>query len=1046
MPIIRTFARNSARAKGLGTNSSVFRVVPSVTSANEGTTITFTITTQNFGTLQTQPNVLGSYTSPGTYSYTVPAGVTSIQAIAIGGGGGGSAAPLDAGNAGQGGGGGGGAYKNNIQVSQGDTLSIVVGSGGAGAPVSGGTGTSGGASSVTLNGSTVLVRANGGIAGGLATYIPAGQVAYTTPGTYSWTAPAGITSVSVVAVGAGGGGVGLSDAATNAQGGGGGALAYANNISVTPGQTYQVIVGAGGPGGLNDSSGTAGGLSSFSTQVSAGGGGAGFRGGSSNNKGIVIAGTGFPGGRGEGSPGWGTGGGGGGAGGYSGAGGDGRSGSGGGGYGSSGDAGTGGSGGGGSPTYYGGICGGSGGGVGILGEGTSGAGSQTDGYTSGQGNGGSGGGNGTVSRGGSYGGGGGGCMQYGQGPASGGGGAVRIIWAGTSGVTRSFPSTNTQDIIDTTAGVAAAGGAGVIGDVLGIGGRGGAGDGGTIASRAGSGYYAAGGGGYHSSGSPFWGGSGGGGSGLSYPPSLFAASQNAQGAYDASGIGGATVPGSGINGGSSGSQGNQSSGSPYSGTNNGASGGAGGGYGAGGGGASYNSAGGAGAGGAVRISQIETVPIGTLYWTTIAQSGTVNASDFSDTLASGAVTINNNTGTITRTLANDLTTEGVESFALQIRTDSTNGPIVAQSPDVSINDTSGTVTYNIVPRASSVSEGSSIVFDVTTTNFGTGPLYWSTNTVSGTINSSDFTDGVLTGTVSIASNAGTITRTLVNDSSTEGTEQFTLTLYTDSARTNAQVTSSTVSISDTSVTPPYYPPYYAPYYPPYYPPYYAPYYAPYSVSVSWPGPGWSIDVPADGTGYSQTVTVTGVSGSGTYAIVATSRPTAVSTDPIGYGPSYSISAGQSRSHSVTVYASPVGSGWSGSFQVDAPGGTSFPWTGNFRAVSPYYPPYYAPYYAPAPYVPPYYAPTYNEGIDHPSYAYSGQIFDVHIYGGVPNTGFGYAQWGGGISGGGSLDSSGQAYIYGVRFDVNNTTTYNFSWFFAGTGNYRYTSILVDYLA
>jgi len=68
-----------------------------------------------------------------------------------------------------------------------------------------------------------------------------GQESFTTPGTYSWTAPAGVYSVSVVCVGAGGtyspgGGLG-------ATGGGGGALAYANNIAVTPGNTYTVVVG-----------------------------------------------------------------------------------------------------------------------------------------------------------------------------------------------------------------------------------------------------------------------------------------------------------------------------------------------------------------------------------------------------------------------------------------------------------------------------------------------------------------------------------------------------------------------------------------------------------------------------------------------------------------------------------------------------------------------------------------------------------------------------------------------------------------------------------
>lgn len=91
-----------------------------------------------------------------------------------------------------------------------------------------------------------------------------GQNEYTTPGTYLWTAPAGVTSVSVVCVGAGASGSGYFGA-----GGGGGALAYKNNIAVTPGQTYTVVVGAGG---VSTGSGTAwtgnnGGLSSFSNGI-----------------------------------------------------------------------------------------------------------------------------------------------------------------------------------------------------------------------------------------------------------------------------------------------------------------------------------------------------------------------------------------------------------------------------------------------------------------------------------------------------------------------------------------------------------------------------------------------------------------------------------------------------------------------------------------------------------------------------------------------------------------------------------------------------------
>lgn len=67
---------------------------------------------------------------------------------------------------------------------------------------------------------------------------PTGQEAYETPGTYTWVAPAGVTSVSVVAVGAGGGGY------VNA--GGGGGLRYYNNYAVTPGNSYTVTVGARG--------------------------------------------------------------------------------------------------------------------------------------------------------------------------------------------------------------------------------------------------------------------------------------------------------------------------------------------------------------------------------------------------------------------------------------------------------------------------------------------------------------------------------------------------------------------------------------------------------------------------------------------------------------------------------------------------------------------------------------------------------------------------------------------------------------------------------
>jgi hypothetical protein len=275
-----------------------------------------------------------------------------------------------------------------------------------------------------------------------------GSALYSLPGTYSWIAPTGVTSVSVLAIGGGGGGGGYASGG----GGGGGGLGYSNSQAVTPGTAYTVVVGSGGTGGTSNPSanGTAGGTSFFinastvagnggSRGTTSSGGGTGGAGGSR-----VGAGGGDGGAGGSGST---AGGGGGGAGGYAGNGGAGGTATG----GSSpvsGAAGSGGGGGGGQSgvyqTYYY-CCGGvdvnytpgqSGGNVGMAGQGANGAinggsGSPSVPFSFGRG------------------GGGGGVFQYffpccggvnfsfsdGSGGQS---GAVRILW----GAGRSFPTTS----------------------------------------------------------------------------------------------------------------------------------------------------------------------------------------------------------------------------------------------------------------------------------------------------------------------------------------------------------------------------------------------------------------------------------------------------------------------------------------------------------------------------------------------------------------------------------------------------------------------------
>lgn len=279
--------------------------------------------------------------------------------------------------------------------------------------------------------------------------VPTDQVTYGIPGTYSWTAPANVTSVCAVCVGGGGGGT----TGNNFAAGGGGGLGWKNNIPVTPGQSYTVVVGAGGTG--NTSGGTNGGDSYFINATTVkGGGGLGNNGGGGNYVGD---------GGGNGGPHVVLGGGGG-AGGYSG----------------DGNSQTGGAGGsGGANGLTGGGAGG--GGVGLLGEGSSGSNASynnTQGGTLQGGGGGSGGGSGTNGRvatstpgsgynqdgdygkaGGEFGGGSGGGEasfdnNIGGTDGQGGKGGVRLIW----GAGRAFPSTLTldqtpapgQDIVTTT--------------------------------------------------------------------------------------------------------------------------------------------------------------------------------------------------------------------------------------------------------------------------------------------------------------------------------------------------------------------------------------------------------------------------------------------------------------------------------------------------------------------------------------------------------------------------------------------------------------------
>ena len=183
--------------------------------------------------------------SSGSFSWTVPAGVTFISAVAVAGGGGGGGA--NSGNIGpQGGSGGGLSYQNDIAVTPGETLTIVVGAAGPGGNI-GQSGTNGGDSEIK-RGSTVLLEARGGVGGRRQS---------------SGDQPGGFGGSSLGYDGGGDGGRGGDGANNSAGGGGGGAAGYSGNggsggySNSNTGQTGGS--GGGGGGGEADSVGSGGG-------------------------------------------------------------------------------------------------------------------------------------------------------------------------------------------------------------------------------------------------------------------------------------------------------------------------------------------------------------------------------------------------------------------------------------------------------------------------------------------------------------------------------------------------------------------------------------------------------------------------------------------------------------------------------------------------------------------------------------------------------------------------------------------------------------------
>ena len=174
------------------------------------------------------------YTTPGSYTFTVPDGVGTIYGVAVGGGAGGAV-----GTGGAAGGAGGGLGWGPIEVVPGTDITIAVGEGGTG-NIGGGLANPGGDSLISYNDATIIAG-YGGTAGD-------GQALPNLGGTF--TAP------------------------SNGGGGNGGQ-------SQIPGSGFQYASGGGGAGGYSGNGGNGGTYSSNPGDGQGGGGAGGFAAGAS---------------------------------------------------------------------------------------------------------------------------------------------------------------------------------------------------------------------------------------------------------------------------------------------------------------------------------------------------------------------------------------------------------------------------------------------------------------------------------------------------------------------------------------------------------------------------------------------------------------------------------------------------------------------------------------------------------------------------------------------------------------------------------------------
>lgn len=150
-------------------------------------------------------------------------------------------------------------------------------------------------------------------------------------------------------------------------------------------------------------------------------------------------------------------------------------------------------------------------------------------------------------------------------------------------------------------------------------------------------------------------------------------------------------------------------------------------------------------------------------------------------------------------------TEGDETYTVYLRRDSSGGTILS-STTYTITDTSNLAGVTVSPTT--INEGESTTLTVDLNNY-TSTINYTINSVTGTTETTDFTDGLLSGNMLPVSIGGgvyryTVTKTLTSDLVTDGTKSFYFLIQNASnqfiTNTNNVTVNDTSNITSTSLS------------------------------------------------------------------------------------------------------------------------------------------------------------------------------------------------------------------------------------------------------